>query len=151
MDGFSSGTLSVRSAAGDSSSDDDEDHWLVMSFGARDTLEFTLGTINGRTASFVVLFGSVDFTNPPSEVTDDERENPAGGDSGGNPGGLSDAEYAEFLRSGLTLADFLARRLAATGPSDAALGLGGLSAVLFGLVGAALVLIARRQVSRKPR
>jgi hypothetical protein len=74
-----------------------------------------------------------------------------GGDSGGNPGGLSDAEYAEFLRSGLTLADFLARRLAATGPSDAALGLGGLSAVLFGLVGAALVLIARRQVSRKPR
>jgi hypothetical protein len=75
-----------------------------------------------------------------------------GGDSsGGNPGGLSDAEYAEFLRSGLTLADFLARRLAATGPSDAALGLGGLSAVLLGLVGAALVLIARRQVSRKPR
>jgi len=74
-----------------------------------------------------------------------------GGDSGGNPGGLSDAEYAEFLRSGLTLADFLARRLAATGPSDAALGLGGLSAVLFGLVGAALVLIARRQVSRKPK
>jgi hypothetical protein len=74
-----------------------------------------------------------------------------GGDSGGNPGGLSDAEYAEFLRSGLTLADFLARRLAATGPSDAALGLGGLSAVLFGLVGAALVLIARRKVSRKPR
>jgi hypothetical protein len=70
---------------------------------------------------------------------------------GGNPGGLSDAEYAEFLRSGLTLADFLARRLAATGPSDAALGLGGLSAVLLGLVGAALVLIARRQVSRKPR
>jgi hypothetical protein len=74
-----------------------------------------------------------------------------GGDSGGNPGGLSDAEYAEFLRSGLTLADFLARRLAATGPSDAALGLGGLSAVLFGLAGAALVLIARRQVSRKPK
>lgn len=74
-----------------------------------------------------------------------------GGDSGGNPGGLSDAEYAEFLRSGLTLADFLARRLAATGPSDAALGLGGLSAVLLGLVGAALVLIARRQVSRKPK
>lgn len=73
------------------------------------------------------------------------------GDSGGNPGGLSDAEYAEFLRSGLTLADFLARRLAATGTSDAALGLGGLSAVLLGLVGAALVLIARRQVSRKPR
>lgn len=73
-----------------------------------------------------------------------------GGDSsGGNPGGLSDAEYAEFLRSGLSLADFLARRLAATGPSDAALGLGGLSAVLFGLVGAALVLIARRQVLRK--
>ena len=74
-----------------------------------------------------------------------------GGDSGGNPGGLSDAEYAEFLRSGLSLADFLAQRLAATGPSDAALGLGGLSAVLLGLVGAALVLIARRQVSRKPR
>jgi hypothetical protein len=68
-----------------------------------------------------------------------------------NPGGLSDAEYAEFLRSGLTLADFLARRLAATGPSDAALGLVGLSAALLGLVGAALVLIARRQVSRKPR
>jgi|GEM_PF-2024627 len=68
-----------------------------------------------------------------------------------NPGGLSDAEYAEFLKSGLTLAAFLAQRLAATGPSVAVTGLVGLSAVLFGLVGAALVLVARRQVSRRPR
>lgn len=90
----------------------------------------------------------------------EERDCPASGGNGGGtsgasvttfPGGLSAAEYAEFLRSGLTLEQFKAQRLAATGPSDAALGLGGLSAVLLGLVGAALVLIARRQVSRKPR
>lgn len=89
----------------------------------------------------------------------EELDCSAGGDGGGTsgasittfPGGLSAAEYAEFLKSGLTLEQFMAQRLAATGPSDAALGLGGLSAVLLGLVGAALVLIARRQVSRKPR
>jgi len=79
----------------------------------------------------------------------EERNCDAGGGGGGNPGGLSDAEYAEFLKSGLTLKEFLARRLAATGTSDTALGFGGLSAVLLGILGAGLVLLARRQGLRR--
>jgi len=81
-----------------------------------------------------------------------------GGDSGNvrgagerNPGGLSDAEYSEFLASGLTIAEFLARRLAATGPPEVAIGLGGLIAALFGLLGGTLVLIARQQAAGRSR
>lgn len=74
-----------------------------------------------------------------------------GNPGGGNPGGMSDAEYAEFLKSGLTLKEFLAKRLAATGTSDVALGFGGLSAVLLGVLGAGFVMFARRQGLRRSR
>ena len=58
-----------------------------------------------------------------------------------NPGGLSDAEYAEFLASGLTLEQFLAARLAATGP-DGALLVGGGSLTLLFLAAGAIILAA---------
>ncbi len=93
-----------------------------------------------------------------------EEENSCSGGGGGddfrgddddddneNPGGLSDAEYAEFLKSGLTLEEFLSRRLAATGSSATALGFGGLSALLLGVVGAGLMVFARRQELRRSR
>lgn len=62
-----------------------------------------------------------------------------------NPGGLSDAEYAEYLASGLTLEQFLAARLAATGVPSSALSLGfGAMLALLGL-GVALVWVTRRE------
>ena len=62
-----------------------------------------------------------------------------------NPGGLSDAEDAEYLASGLTLEQFLAARLAATGVPSSALSLGfGAMLALLGL-GVALVWVTRRE------
>jgi len=58
-----------------------------------------------------------------------------------NPGGLSDADYAAFLASGLTLEQFLAARLAATGPDGALLVGGGSLALLF-LAAGAIILVA---------
>jgi hypothetical protein len=125
---------------------------LVSAHGGRDAATTTDYPVVGRVWDVCDDYPTLVWEEEDSCTGGGGGNNSAGnnGDDS-NPGGLSDAEYAEFLRSGLTLADFLARRLAATGPSDAALGLGGLSAVLLGLVGAALVLIARRQVSRKPK
>jgi hypothetical protein len=75
----------------------------------------------------------------------EERTCSGGGSAaGGNPGGLSDAEYAEFLRSGLTLEQFLARRLAATGAPAEALGQGLIVAALLAAAGLGLILGRRR-------
>jgi hypothetical protein len=69
---------------------------------------------------------------------------PGGDASGGNPGGLSDAEYAEFLKSGLTLEQFLARRLAATGAPTEELGQGLVIAALLTAAGIGLIVGRRR-------
>jgi hypothetical protein len=69
---------------------------------------------------------------------------PGGDASGGNPGGLSDAEYAEFLKSGLTLEQFLARRLAATGAPAETLGQGLMIAALLTAAGIGLIVGRRR-------
>ena len=61
------------------------------------------------------------------------------------PGGLSDSEYAEFLASGLTLEQFLAARLAATGPNGALLVGGGSLTLLFLAAGAAILVALRRE------
>ena len=75
----------------------------------------------------------------------EERTCSGGGSAaGGNPGGLTDAEYAEFLRSGLTLEQFLARRLAATGAPAEALGQGLIVAALLAAAGLGLILGRRR-------
>ena len=76
---------------------------------------------------------------------------PGGSASSGNPGGLSDAEYAEFLRSGLTLEEFLARRLAATGAPAEELGQGLVIAALLTAAGIGLLLGRRRLKSGKAR
>ncbi len=80
---------------------------------------------------------------------------PGGGTSGASvttyPGGLSAAEYAEFLRSGLTLAQFMAQRLAATGTPDEAAGLGLGIAATFALAGLGLILAKRRLRSGRAR
>jgi hypothetical protein len=76
---------------------------------------------------------------------------PGGDASGGNPGGLSDAEYAEFLKSGLTLEQFLARRLAATGAPAEELGQGLVIAALLTAAGIGLLLGRRRLKSGKAR
>ena len=55
--------------------------------------------------------------------------------------GLTEAEYAEFLASGLTLEQFKAARLAATGPDGALLVGGGSLALLF-LAAGAIILVA---------
>ena len=55
--------------------------------------------------------------------------------------GLTEAEYAEFLASGLTLEQFKAARLAATGP-DGALLVGGGSLTLLFLAAGAIILVA---------
>jgi hypothetical protein len=82
----------------------------------------------------------------------EERTCSGGGTaSGGNPGGLSDAEYAEFLRSGLTLEQFLARRLAATGAPAEALGQGLVVAALLAAAGLGLILGRRRLKSVNAR
>ena len=67
-----------------------------------------------------------------------------------NPGGLSDAEYAEYLASGLTLEQFLAARLAATGPDGALLAGGGAAALVF-LVSGAVILVALSRERRLRR
>jgi hypothetical protein len=69
---------------------------------------------------------------------------PGGDASGGNPGGLSDAEYAELLKSGLTLEQFLARRLAATGAPAETLGQGLMIAALLTAAGIGLIVGRRR-------
>jgi hypothetical protein len=80
----------------------------------------------------------------------EERTCSGGGSAaGGNPGGLSDAEYAEFLRSGLTLEQFLARRLAATGAPAEAVGQGLIVAALLAATGLGLILGRRRLRSGK--
>jgi hypothetical protein len=57
--------------------------------------------------------------------------------------GLSEAEYAAFLASGLTLEQFLASRLAATGPSSPAI-VGGISAAgALVLLGGSLLIASR--------
>ena len=76
---------------------------------------------------------------------------PGGDGAGGNPGGLTDAEYAEFLRSGLTLEQFLARRLAATGAPAETLGQGLIVAALLAAAGLGLILGRRRLKSGKAR
>ena len=82
----------------------------------------------------------------------EERTCSGGGSAaGGNPGGLTDAEYAEFLRSGLTLEQFLARRLAATGAPAEALGQGLVVAALLAAAGLGLILGRRRLKSVNAR
>jgi hypothetical protein len=82
----------------------------------------------------------------------EERTCSGGGTAaGGNPGGLTDAEYAEFLRSGLTLEQFLARRLAATGAPAETLGQGLIVAALLVAAGLGLMLGRRRLKSGKAR
>jgi len=63
--------------------------------------------------------------------------------------GLTEAEYAAFLASGLTLEQFKAARLAATGPDSALLMASVMGSVLLMLAG--LVLIASRRRSQSPR
>ena len=82
----------------------------------------------------------------------EERTCSGGGTAGGgNPGGLTDAEYAEFLRSGLTLEQFLARRLAATGAPAETLGQALIVAALLAAAGLGLILGRRRLKSGKAR
>jgi hypothetical protein len=59
--------------------------------------------------------------------------------------GLSDAEYAEFLASGLTLEQFLAARLAATGPASSAMTLGAGAVVLLFSLGLTLLMASRHR------
>jgi hypothetical protein len=80
VDSFSAGVLSVRSPI-ERSSDEDEDHWLVMNFAETATLEFTLGSRDGG-GSFGILFGSAEFTNPPVVVEDSSATLP---DTGVDP------------------------------------------------------------------
>lgn len=57
--------------------------------------------------------------------------------------GLTEAEYAEFLASGLTLEQFLAARLAATGVSLEAILLGGMASLILLAVGGWLIAVHR--------
>ena len=59
--------------------------------------------------------------------------------------GLTEAEYAAFLASGLTLEQFKAARLAATGPNGALLVGGGSLTLLFLAAGAAILVALRRE------
>jgi hypothetical protein len=59
--------------------------------------------------------------------------------------GLTEAEYAAYLASGLTLEQFLAARLAATGPNGALLVGGGSLTLLFLAAGAAILVALRRE------
>jgi len=68
-------------------------------------------------------------------------------DESENPGGLSDEEYAEFLASGLTLEQFLGRRLAATGVDRQFVSLGGLASGLLLAVGLLTIWVIRREQS----
>lgn len=75
VDSFASGTLSVSSDADDYSSDDEQDHWLVMRFGETSSIEFTLGAILSRRATFLVNFNSTEFTAPPAVVSEQSERN----------------------------------------------------------------------------
>ena len=76
-----------------------------------------------------------------------------GGDGSSSPStadlalaaGLTEAEYAAFLASGLTLEQFKAARLAATGPNGALLVGGGSLTLLFLAAGAAILVALRRE------
>ena len=59
--------------------------------------------------------------------------------------GLTEAEYAEFLASGLTLEQFKAARLAATGPDGALLMGGGSLALLFSAAGLIILVALGRE------
>jgi hypothetical protein len=233
--------LTVSEPDGNGSSDSDQENWVVMNFDEASSLEFTVAAINGRFASFGLLFAPAPWSVTPVTTDPDTISLPytSGGSEPSNAQGIhldllagpgSRVEFAPVLMEGqgllpgstyslrlgpggqslksgqvssggrfshqIPLSAGLApgtyfvelsaigrdgailvlnqsftvgvggvitqvvdgmpgsgfqSALAATGPSDTALGLGGLSAVLMGLVGAALLLIARRQVSRKPR
>ena len=93
----------------------------------------------------------------PTLVWEEEESCPGGG--GGSSGGtsspstadlalaagLTEAEYAAFLASGLTLEQFKAARLAATGPNGALLVGGGSLTLLFLAAGAAILVALRRE------
>jgi hypothetical protein len=89
--------------------------------------------------------------NCPSEGTDGggtdrNRVEPLDADlAAAQAAGLSGAELEAFLASGLTLEQWLAQRLAATGSSSDALGLGVAMAGLLTMVGLGL-LVARRRL-----
>jgi len=78
-----------------------------------------------------------------------QAEGPGGGvtNSGADQAraaGLSGAELTAFLASGLTLEQWLAQRLAATGTPGEALGLGVVIAGVLTMVGLGLVVARRR-------
>lgn len=78
----------------------------------------------------------------------------AGSDSSGatsNPGGLSSAEYAEFLRSGLTLEQFLEKRLAATGVARQTVVAGLFSGMMLAVLGMGLIIASRRHRITGPK
>jgi hypothetical protein len=83
-----------------------------------------------------------------------QAEGPGGGGTGGgvsssgtdqaHASGLSGEELAAFLASGLTLEQWQAQRLAATGTPGEALGLGVLIAGVLTMVGLGLIVARRR-------
>ena len=80
----SQGTVRVSEPAGNSSNDSQQNHWAVFKFGPRSELTFTFGAAaygvssSSESASFGLLFRSMDFTNPPAQqVVEVPVTNPA--------------------------------------------------------------------------
>ena len=62
-------TVTFSEPNGASSSDTDEDNWVVMNFDSASSLTFTVGANESGSASFDFIFSATSWTNPPTTTT----------------------------------------------------------------------------------
>lgn len=122
--------LTVREPLGRSSSDSDQENWVVMNFDEASSLQFTVGAINGRSASFGLSFAPAPWsatpvtTNPatislPGSSSEVEASNQQGIhlDLLASPGSRVDATSALIEGQGLLPGSTYALRLGPGGQS----------------------------------
>jgi hypothetical protein len=64
----SGNVLTVRDPLDQGSSDSDQQNWVVMNFSSASSLEFTVGAINGRSASFGLSFAPAPWSTNPTTL-----------------------------------------------------------------------------------
>ena len=65
----SASTVTFSEPLGNSSSDTDEENWVVMNFDSTNSLTFTIGANEDGSASFDFIFAATTWTNPPTTST----------------------------------------------------------------------------------
>jgi LPXTG-motif cell wall-anchored protein len=62
-------TLFIEELNGDSSSNEDEDHWAVLNFNSTSTITIRLGARDGDEASFNTLFTAAEWSSAPATIS----------------------------------------------------------------------------------